>query len=323
MKFFKKGCDYVRYHGFMSVFYLFKFVSFYLRRFSGRGSHVVKRINRRYNMYLDPRDRGISRALCMYGTRERDQVSIAQETLIEGMRVLDIGANVGYYALLEAQLVGRSGRVYAYEPHPGNFRMLRKNVELNNLLDRVELHQKGVSDRGGSLEFFLSPRSNLHTLNPKRFKDDTKIERFDDSIEIDVVDIAKVIEDKGDVDFIRMDIEGHEVEVLNGLFRGIEKGLDLLPSILLETHFPKYDEKNHNMKQAILNLLSRGYDIETIVSNNEFESPLRMLGYKPKKTIKTDQVYRGIYKGVDNMDAIYCACDIGGIRAMLLTPKEF
>ena len=71
-----------------------------------------------------------------------------------GEVVIDIGANVGYYTLIAARLVGETGRVYAFEPDPTNFAILDKNVRLNGFRN-VVLEQKAVSNEPGSIELFL------------------------------------------------------------------------------------------------------------------------------------------------------------------------
>lgn len=317
MGFFKKAYSYICYYGFMrSVFYFFKFLLLQLRRTAGIKRFAVKEINNRYKMHLDLKDRGISQALYLYGTREEDQTYIAFNNIKRDMKVLDIGANIGYYVLLEAQIVGEGGKVYAFEPHPGNVEMLKKNIDLNNLSDRIELHQKGISDRRGTMEFFISEKSNLHTLSPQYFRSESKKNSFKDSIEIGVVDIADLLLNK-EIDFIRMDIEGHEVEVLRGLSRTIDH-LEGHPSILFETHFPRYDDKHHNIRDVLRALFDKGYFVDTITSNSESKSPLRKMGYKPEKVIKTDGVRRGIYNNVNNKDALKCVCETGGIRALFL-----
>ena len=73
-----------------------------------------------------------------------------QAILEPGMNVLDIGANIGYYAIMESILVGTSGNVVAIEPMLPNIKMLRKNIELNNLTDSITLLQK--KSRGHNLE---------------------------------------------------------------------------------------------------------------------------------------------------------------------------
>ena len=80
-----------------------------------------------FKIYLDLDDHGISRTLAVVGTREQDQIAILKRELREGMVVLDIGSNVGSYALLAASLVGESGRVFAVEPAPADVRTAGKD----------------------------------------------------------------------------------------------------------------------------------------------------------------------------------------------------
>jgi FkbM family methyltransferase len=285
----------------------------------GLGRYAVKTVNGTYKMRLDLKDRGISQGLYLYGTRERDQVYIVRNNVKRGMNVLDIGANIGYYVLLEAGLVGEEGRIYAFEPHPENARMLKANLELNNFSDKVELRQMGMSDRAGAAEFFVSSRSNLHTMNPVAFKG-RKNTDFEGSISIDTADVTGFLLDKKEVDFIRMDIEGHEVEVLNGVVRALE-GIEAPPSILFETHISRYDDSSHDMKSTLKDLFARGYFVDAIVSNHV---PHKVLGgkYGLERAIKTDQVTRGIYRDIDYDDAIRCICEEGGIRAVFLKNRK-
>jgi len=321
MRFFKKITSYLIYYGPVgSAVNLARLAAFSLKRALGKGKYVVRRINGRYDMYLDVKGQGISRPLYIYGTRERDQVSIVLDELKEGMRVLDIGANIGYYALLEAGIVGKTGAVYAYEPHPDNVELLRKNIELNNFSDRIRCHEVGVSDRDGKMEFFISRWSNLHTFNPVSPRNGARKGSFTGSVMIEVVDIARLLRRIDGVDFLRMDIEGHEVEVLGKLCEALDT-MKVSPSILFETHFSKYDDNSHSMKGALMKLFDKGYIVKKIVSNNESKNPLQEKGYKPEKIIRTDLTYRGIYRDVNNNDALHFICDTGGIRAVLLKRK--
>lgn len=300
-----------------SAAYFIKMLYLCIFKFTKRPYRACKRINKKYNMYLDLKDSGISKTLYLYGTREKDQVYIASSMIKKGMKVLDIGANIGYYCLLEADIVGDSGKVYAFEPHWGNFELLKENIRLNDFSKRVELHQKGISNRNGRQKFYISHKSNLHTLNPDRFDSGGENSRFDYSREIDFIDIKDFLIEKNDIDFIRMDIEGHEVEVLGRL----EEALGFLqnaPSVLLETHFPRYDEKTHNMKKALSGLMNMGYEMEIIVSIDESTSPFKNKGYIPERVIKTDMKKRGIYYGIKKEDALHAISDTGGIRAIFL-----
>ena len=84
-----------------------------------------------YKMYLDPRDKGISRTLLLFGERELDHRIILKKVLSKNMKVFDIGANIGYYVLMESSILGINGRIAAVEPVPKNMHLLKKNLELN------------------------------------------------------------------------------------------------------------------------------------------------------------------------------------------------
>ena len=83
-------------------------------------------------MYLDPKDRGISRTLLLFGERELDHKLILERIVKKNMKIFDIGANIGYYVLMESNLIGEKGKILAIEPVDKNIKLLRKNLKLNN-----------------------------------------------------------------------------------------------------------------------------------------------------------------------------------------------
>ena len=103
-------------------------------------------------MWLDRRD---ALELATREVYERTATGIVQREINEGDVVLDIGANIGYYTLLAARLVGPTGQVIAFEPDQTNFALLRKNVEANGYRN-VVLVNKAVSDHNGTAELFLN-----------------------------------------------------------------------------------------------------------------------------------------------------------------------
>ena len=67
-----------------------------------------------------------------------------------------MGANIGYFTVLSAALVGKEGRVYAFEPEPANFALLQHNLELNGVQQRVTACEAALSDRRGRSRLYLS-----------------------------------------------------------------------------------------------------------------------------------------------------------------------
>ena len=77
------------------------------------------------------------------------EIEAAQKRLKPGMTAVDIGANIGCFALAMAQAVGPSGRVYAFEPMPKNLETLRQNCALNKA-SHVVIEGKAVGERSGT-----------------------------------------------------------------------------------------------------------------------------------------------------------------------------
>lgn len=82
-----------------------------------------------FSMFLNPDDRTVSPALWTWGLWEPNETRWFVRSLRPGDVVVDVGANIGYYTLLGARLVGESGRVYAFEPDPASFEILARNVQ--------------------------------------------------------------------------------------------------------------------------------------------------------------------------------------------------
>ena len=77
--------------------------------------------------------------------------------------IIDLGANIGFFTLLFAQEIGNTGKIYAFEPEPTLFELLKKNVAINNF-QNVEIIQKAVSNKTHSTKLFLSPNPNDHRI---------------------------------------------------------------------------------------------------------------------------------------------------------------
>ena len=209
-------------------------------------------------MYLSIDDPGVSRDLIIRGMREREETRMIQKTLRPGMTVIDIGANIGYYAMMEARAVTGTGHVYAIEPEPHNVELLHLNVKLNGY-HHINVFQAGMSDETGMAKLYVSDHSNLHNLlRPLRAKNidsviDIKVYRLDDFIEEQNIDPS-------DISFIRMDIEGYEVKALSGM----QKILRIAKSLHLFIEFhPQYIEgiTDYSLESTLDFLASLGFEI--------------------------------------------------------------
>ena len=284
------------------------------RRLLGR--RFVERRIHDYRLLLDLEDRGISRSLMLFGTREVDHKIILERVLSPGMTVFDIGANIGYYVLMELGLVGPSGRLVAIEPSPENVAQLKRNLALNGYQD-VPVIESAVSDRTGERAFHLSHQSNLGTFHATG----SGVPHLSgESIAVTTVTVPELAAQHGAPNLIRMDVEGHEVEVISGMLDAVREGA-LAPMILFETHLSRYSD-DHDMAAVLESLFVAGYATRYLASS--YQRGTRIIGergYRGSAPIATDGVERVIFENIAEDDAIDFICGVGGARTVLLAPR--
>lgn len=129
---------------------------------------------------------------------------------------LDIGANLGWYTTLLQGLVGENGKVYAFEPVPGSYELLKKNVELNLHPERVVLNNIALGDDFKEVKLHLfkdlpDGHASISTL------DNTNYEIFPARM----ITLDSYLEENeiGEVNFVKADIEGAELMMLKGASR--------------------------------------------------------------------------------------------------------
>jgi len=101
------------------------------RLYNTTNEHTV-RING-YKLRTIAKDLGISQELLIFRTHEPLSTRLLYEEIKEGIVCIDIGSNIGYYAILESKLIGDGGQVIAFEPLQKNYETLLHNIDLNKL----------------------------------------------------------------------------------------------------------------------------------------------------------------------------------------------
>lgn len=169
------------------------------------GDHTVLcRVLGRYLMYVDTRDRSLTPHLIMGGFWESWVTRAIAHHVREGMSCVDAGANLGYYTLVMADLVGDGGHVHAFEPNPRLAQLLRWNVDANGFGKRVTVVEAAVGDRNGKILFDVP--ANYFGGGTTRTTSGTEVRvvKLDDEFPYTL-------------DFLKADIEGGEVAMLHGM----------------------------------------------------------------------------------------------------------
>lgn len=183
-----------------------------------------------YKISVIPDDPGISSELRIFSTHEPLTTEFTISVLRKGMTCIDIGSNIGYYALLESKAVGKNGNVFAIEPSPKNFEYLKQNIELGNI-QNIKPYNFAAGDKDSVINFVISDRSNLcYVLN-----DDESVPNSEKVIKLPVKKIDTFVDEEKleKIDFIRMDVEGYEVNLFEGMWHTIRK---YKPLIQMEFH---------------------------------------------------------------------------------------
>ncbi len=163
------------------------------------------------------------------GVAERPLQGALARELRPGATFFDIGANVGYVTLIAARLVGPSGRVVAFEPVPENVAAIRENLALNGI-DWVEVHETAVARERGQAALIVSDVSAFSRLASVNVPTGAR-----ETIDVQVLSVDEFMAAPGAPvpDVIKIDVEGAELEVLEGMRETIAAHW---PVILCEVH---------------------------------------------------------------------------------------
>lgn len=219
-------------------------------------------------------DRYISSEIKSTGIWEAFETSLFCTICNPGDIVIDVGANIGWYTIIASRLVGRQGKVIAFEPEPSNFEILQRNVE-RSALSNVVTYNYALADIPGNQELYLSD-DNLgdHRLfkgDEVRDKVNTKVSTLDHVIKRH--DMFPTI--------LKSDTQGSEALILQG-GQEVLFGSGQRPTLLIE-FWPYGLFESNSDPIAMANMLcSLGYRIFEVSEANPklIETNVYNLGYR-------------------------------------------
>ena len=249
---------------------------------------------------------GIGPALLYYEKgRELLFMGIIDEIVRPGFVCIDVGANIGYTTLAMLKNVGPDGVVYSIEPEPRCVNLLKANIELNNFQDISEVSECVISNETGTTTFWMAHSPNLSSIHKR---ESGSIEQ----IEVPCFTLEDFLKDRRYPNFIKMDIEGHEVYVM-------ESGLEYFKnnrgttSFLIECHpyvgNPKCNDPNRDFVPVLEKYFEMGFKPKYTIAGrvpeniNESEHPWD-LKYPRIKEMWTDGFYRALYQDITEEDLI-------------------
>jgi FkbM family methyltransferase len=190
--------------------------------------------------------------------QDKFEIELLKEHIKPGDVVFDIGANIGFYAKILSPLAGPAGRVHCFEPDTINFKHL---VKATKNLPNVILNHNAIGPKTESIKIYTSKDLNVdhRTYKP---------EEYDQEIDIDAVsidDYVKGLDDKK-VDFIKMDIQGFEMQAIKGMLNTLRGN----PSIKMISEFWPYGlrKSGSSLIEYFNYLRELGFNIQLLHDNS-------------------------------------------------------
>lgn len=215
-----------------------------------------------FRMRVDLLDEGLSRDLLLDGHREPIATARYREELARleaergGLTVVDIGANIGYFVLVYLTRCRLDGRAIAIEPLRESYALLRENLRLNGVEDRVECHRCAIGQESRSASIHVSRHRNLSAVV------DIGSSHYTDEVTVPMRSLDGLLESTnvppGSVDVLRMDIQGYEYEVFQGMKRLLAEGN--IGLIFCEIH-PWILDREDNYDDFLSMLQAAGFEV--------------------------------------------------------------
>jgi len=178
---------------------------------------------------------------CPLTEDDYNHMTTREDDIIEKFRpkdggiVVDVGAHYGRYTLIAAKRVGPKGKVIAIEADPNNFDMLNKNIKLNELSENVITLNYAASSNKSKVKLSIPEKKSGHTIYSSIITSRAPTVKF---MEVNANTLDNLLHENGisleEVNWIKIDVEGAELEVVKGATNILSKSMDI--SLLIEIH---------------------------------------------------------------------------------------
>ncbi|MBV7522603.1 FkbM family methyltransferase [Ensifer sp. ENS12] len=184
----------------------------------------------RYHLFVDTNDVGFTPHVMHRGIWEMPLTEFMVRNIKPGMRVLDIGGNFGYYSILMSDLVQDTGHCDVFEPNVLAAGLLKKSIAVNGFSDRARVFEIALSDvTDRSMKFYIPTNEPKNARLMEGYDDKLATEgRF---VDVPVTTVDDMAGHLGWIDFIKIDAEGAELEILRGMSKTIR---EQRPSMMIE-----------------------------------------------------------------------------------------
>jgi len=235
-----------------------------IKRTSVQYGNPVKTCNiAGYKLVVDTRE-GIQKSMYI-NVFELDETKWIYDILKPGMIFIDVGASFGYYSFIASSLVGDTGRVYAFEPSERAYEMFTRNIQKNHIRN-ITTYNSGLGNKNQYLELYdsIGLKENVHNIHAPSFVPAGRHYVANQHLGMKpIITLDRFAEIHGIryIDLIKIDVEGMEMQVLEGMKQLLQESRVNRVMIEFVDHAPLLSEGSVTQKMDKL-LTSSGFKVE-------------------------------------------------------------
>jgi len=206
-------------------------------------------------------DHWLGREVYQTGVFEPMTIQWIDRLLRPGMNVVDVGANIGYFSVILAKRVAPRGHVWAFEPTTHYGDQARWHIEHNGVDQQVTLDPVGLSDAAEQVQITIGESSaTIHPMSESHH-------RLAETITLETLDSAMQRLDLPPIDFIKVDVDGHEPRFLAGARQFFEKHR---PTMLIEFYQGNLDVAGSDVRELREQVEALGYELRSEKTGEPF-----------------------------------------------------
>lgn len=221
---------------------------------------TVLELNDGRKFYWNPKDRTSLIGLGLKGTNQKEEIVQMKKIIKLGDTVFDIGANFGFHAVLFSQFVGKTGRVYSFEPIKKMCLDIKEHLELNSIGENVFLNNVGLGSKAEKLKIYYYPELGTGLASLRKYWIGRPVEET-----ISLITLDSYVKRQGikKIDFIKCNVEGSEFIVFQGAKETLKK---FKPPIMFEVTKGYSDAFGYTREELLDYLASFGYKFYVLSS---------------------------------------------------------
>jgi FkbM family methyltransferase len=229
---------------------------------------LLCRVLTKYFCYVDATDISLTPHLLLNGYWEIWITQLFSRIIQPGWNCIDIGANCGYYTLLMADLVGNAGRVLAVEPNPKLASLVDRSVRVNGFKAYTDISAKAASNQVGETIQLCVPDGLLGDATI-HYPDESDIQNSSSQyFSITTTTVDELVKEWSHVDFIKIDAEGAEWLIWQGMQETLSKNSKL--TILLE--FANYRLTYYDPREFLTEIVKAGFSLNYVDGDSIVQS---------------------------------------------------